>query len=32
MERTLRILDEERQVVADDAALPCDADGNAVQR
>jgi hypothetical protein len=32
MERTLRVLDEERRVVADEAVLPCDDDGAAVAR
>jgi hypothetical protein len=32
MERTLRILDEEREVVGDQTALPCDASGAEVER
>jgi hypothetical protein len=32
MERTLRILDEERQVVGGEGPLPCDAEGVEVQR
>jgi hypothetical protein len=32
MERTLRILDEERRVVADRASLPCDVEGVAIRR
>ena len=31
MERTLRILDEEREVVGDETALPCDASGAEVE-
>jgi len=30
MERTLQIIEQERQVIGDDRPLPCDTDGNPV--